>query len=46
VSTRMEEHASLRRLILFNSSTDPIMKPDTWWEELTNLLRDLLAVIK
>jgi len=41
-----EEHASLRRLIIFNSSTDLIMKSDTRWEELRNLLRELLAVIK
>jgi len=28
VSTWMEEHAPLRRLIIFNSSTDLIMKRD------------------
>jgi len=46
VSLWMEEHAPLGRWIIFNSSTDSIMKPDTRWKELRNLLQELLAVIK
>ena len=46
MSTSMEEHALLRSLIIFNSSTDSLTKPDTRWKELRQLLQELLAVIK
>jgi len=43
VSTWMEEHAPLQWLIIFNSSTDSIMKPDARWKELRNLFREFVS---
>jgi len=43
VSTWLDEHAPLRRLIIFNRSTHSIMKPNTRWEALRNLVASVVS---